>query len=609
VGEGSVLPSPSGRGVGGEGRTYTNSILIALLLASLLYAAVWFASRHKLIFTDEIVFAEDFARITQGNWRDSGIPHPPLYTTFGSLAVSAFGYNTVAFRVVGGLSYLLTLWLLPLACRTLSASGDVDSSHARASLIAIAIWAVMPLALQGSLLLDIDNTLFTPAALLFLIAWAHSSDLTGLGDSDRRPVRSSRTPWPLALAFALMLWTKLLPGTLFVTAAVLLISLLQKRLRVVLMALALGAALFAASLFAVASLTQFPLEIFFTTFRRVNAAASGTAKLISRGIMGGGITAMWIGLPFMALYLVAIAQRLRQLWRTRHIQNLDVLWLCSLPAYILLSIGNDLPMGFPRYHYPIVLLIVLFTSLWLAESQRTRTVRAGGRSATGFSGAVSNRLLSATAIIAAAAYFALVVPDPLYPQYQLTFATNNLSERIRFGLQSQVLGLLLPFGALLLVFWMAYRSAKPALLSTCLAFVAASWPVTLVAQATAPYATIYEYGRIGGRDISTWLQPRTQPTDVVVAPREIHFAAQRNGEFVIDLVGPTGSADKWLAYFAAKHPAAYVLTTKEDGRYTNVTREPRVLAVLDACYTNRIALGSYIAYARSVPICPVQQVQ
>ena len=563
---------------------YSRPVLGLLVVAALVYAAIWFVSRNKLIFTDEVVFAEDFARVAAGNWPATVIPHPPLYILLEGWAVRTLGYTLPAFRLVGGLSFVFTLWLLPAVVQHLlpdTSSADVVQ---QAALIVVSIWAVHPLALQGSLLLDIDNTVFTPAMLLFMLALAQRTN----------------TFWKhvslIALAFAFMLWSKLLPGSLFITATALLVAVCTRRLRAVLMGLGLGALLFAATLALFATFTGFSLTTFLLTFNRVAAPTTGgSSLLVSRGLMGGGITALWVGLPFLALFGAAVAHRVIAIVRNLRSRSTslwvaipaqvtwrDLLWLCALPAYIILSVGNDLPMGFPRYHYPFVLLMVLMTGLWLAERKLKLDARFIG------------------AAVVCAAYLAVVAPDPLLPQYRLTFDTNSLAERLRFGITSQMVALGVPFLALLLFFGFSRRALRSALLQACLAFVVAAWPVMTLAQARASYATIYEYGREGGRETAAWVQQHTQVQDVVVAPKEIHFAANRQGEFIVQLVGPKTDAEAWLTYFQTHQPAAYVLTTKEDGRYTQVTRDARVQALLDACYAERIRVGNYIAYARTI---------
>jgi len=82
--------------------------------------------------------------------------------------------------------------------------------------------------------------------------------------------------------------------------------------------------------------------------------------------------------------------------------------------------------------------------------------------------------------------------------------------------------------------------------------------------------------------------------------KETIFASQRAGEHVLLYVCPACTAQKWIERFETQPPAAYVLTTKEDGRYTQVTRDPQVLA---RCYEDRVAIGSYLIYVRKTLAC------
>ncbi len=140
--------------------------------AAIAYGLNFAASQHKILFTDEVVFAQDFGFAALGNWPAVRIPHPPLFVSLGALLVSAFGNNLTAMRAKGGASFLLTLALIPMTMRAL-----FSERAERAALIAMLIWALQPLAVQGSLLIDIDNTIFVPAMLLFV--WAGARGLAG----------------------------------------------------------------------------------------------------------------------------------------------------------------------------------------------------------------------------------------------------------------------------------------------------------------------------------------------------------------------------------------------------------------------------------------------
>lgn len=561
---------------------YEKPVWVWLAGFTALYALIWALSQDKLIYTDEIVFAQDFARIARGAWGETAIPHPPLYTGLGSLTTRIFGYTLPAMRLVGGLSFVAVLWLLPLVCRALS--DDLDRAR-QAGLIAAGIWAIHPLAVQGSLLLDIDNTLFPVAMLALLLA---------LSLTENAPPRQ-RALW-VAVAWTFLLWTKWLPSTLlFGLAALVALILRRRQVFSALAGFALGSLLFAGSFLAFVALSGFPTEVLWATINRTQVATSGGAqRALSRLIMGGGITVVWIGIPFVIGWLLVAVQRAREFIRSRSVGYADSVLGFSLIGMALYSAGNELPMGFPRYHYPVFLGMVILVSLALSKSATFSALWRDAR---------ARRAVLATAAVCAL-FFAFVLPDPLLPQYALTFETNDLATRLRFGAQLQVTALILPLGLALIGCYVSLRRARPALLAGALAFSLAGWIVTSAAQTIADYATIYEYGRRGGREISALIANRTSPQDRLIAPLEILWAAGREGDFVVSLlVCPGCTAQSMIERFQNDPPAAFALTTKEDGRYTHITRDPAFNALLARCYGPRVEIGTYLAYFRVSDNC------
>ncbi|HEY1015585.1 MAG TPA: hypothetical protein VGE07_22945, partial [Herpetosiphonaceae bacterium] len=430
----------------GARAAYPRSVLLALGLALLLYAAVWALSQHKLIYTDEVVFARDMASIAGGDWSAPGIPHPPLYTSLGGLAVRIFGANLPAMRLAGALSFALTLALIPLACAALL-PGAPPRTPWVAAIIALGLYAIHPLAVQGSLLLDIDNTIFTPAMLLFVALLARSEEW---------PI--GRRAAAVALSFALMLWTKLLPGALVVTAAAAAVTVWRRRgLAGASLGLALGGLLFAGTLLLVAQATGFPLAKFQTTFNRVSAPASGGGgKLVSRLVMGGGITLVWLAIPFVLLWLAALWGRLRSFFRTWRAERIDIAFAAALGGLLLFSAGNELPMGFPRYHYPLLVLMIIPVADGLARALgeirdqgsgiRGQASESEGAEAKSIRKGPGWRWLAGLAL-AAALLFAVFQPDPLLPQYLLTFETTSMAARARGAAGALALPLLALAGA------------------------------------------------------------------------------------------------------------------------------------------------------------------
>jgi len=553
---------------------YSFQILLILFFATVFYTAIWLLSQNKLIYTDEVVFYYDFIRIALGQWSSTEIPHPPLYTILGSLSIQLFGYNLSAMRLVGAAGYLLTLWLIPLVCHCLT---DDPAQAKRAGLIAVAAWAIHPLALQGSLLLDIDNTIFPPVLLLFTLALS----TTESSPAWQRMIYVGGT-------FAVMLWVKLLPSTLLLAGIVLITYVIRgQHVLSTLGALALGALVFTVSFLAFSLASKFPLEHIWGTFLRTQNIAQRPERLLARLVMGGGITAIWVGIPLLVAFGVVSTKQLVYILRGRQPKVLDTLILYVIAGFGIFTIGNELPMGFPRYHYPLVLIIVITACIMLIKFGLFERL------------SVFSTILSTLCCII---YFAIFVQDPLLPHYALTFETNDLMTRLTFGLHNQIFSLIVPLGISFLVCRIIVK--RWITISPLIAFCVGIWLVTSITQTQAAYSTIYEYGRIGGREMSELIQQRTQPTDKIIAPKEILWAAQREGDFVVQLLACAEcTAQSMIAHFDISKPAAYVLTTKEDGRYTHITRNPQFAALLKQCFSQPVSIGTYIAYFRTQSTC------
>jgi 4-amino-4-deoxy-L-arabinose transferase-like glycosyltransferase len=270
------MASPTERSSPGDEpvRVFSRPVLVALVGASMLGIGIWATSATKLIYTDEVAFFRDFQHLAAGRWDAIQIPHPPLYTLLGGLSVRLFGEGPLALRLPGLLAYLAALTLVPVVCFALTSRSD----HARrAAVIALAVLAIHPLVLQGSLLLDIDNTVMT-AALLGWIA------VVGLS--------AGWPPWQQTLVVgatvALLLWTKLLPTpALFGATLLVVFAVARQRLLPVAAGLALGAATFSATFALFLSLSGSDLAVYLSTLGR-SGQALRLDLYLRRAVMGGG---------------------------------------------------------------------------------------------------------------------------------------------------------------------------------------------------------------------------------------------------------------------------------------------------------------------------------
>src|SRR5207247_1633717 len=153
--------------------------------------------------------------------RDTGYTlwRPPLYIRLAAVVFGLAGTGAAQARLVGLGCLLATI----LATYILSQAVFRDRADRRAiGLLAAFLFAVNPLAIQGALVVDIDNTLLTPVLLLALLAAVRSLDTGRSRDL------------ALGALVAVLLWIKL------TTPPVLLLALWVSPFLLLLSALGLG---------------------------------------------------------------------------------------------------------------------------------------------------------------------------------------------------------------------------------------------------------------------------------------------------------------------------------------------------------------------------------
>lgn len=552
-------------------RIFSRSVLVTLVGASILGIVIWTTSATKLIYTDEVAFFRDFQRLAVGRWDAIGIPHPPLYTMLGGLSVRMFGEGTLALRLPGLLAYLAALALVPVVCRALTERPD---QARRAAVITLAVLAIHPLVLQGSLLLDIDNTVMTAA----LLGWIAVVGLSAAWPPQQQALA-------VGAAFALLLWTKLLPTPALVAATLLAVfALRRQRLLPVAAGLALGAAAFGATFALFLSVSGGDPSVYLSTVGR-SGQALRLDQYLRRAVMGGGILLFWVGTPYLALMLVAATATVRAFLRTRERPVAAWCALSVLVGLVLFTVGNELPMGFPRYHVPLFWVGTIVAATWFTAMPR----------------GVDWRFITfATPALGLGLW--LVLRDPLEPQYALTVLTDSIVDRLALAVQVALVAVVLPFGLTLVGAFARVRPIRPALLTATVAFSAASWTVMTLAQIGADYATIYEYGRRGGWEAGAVIRAGTPPGSEIVAPLELVYASGRDGRFIYDYLCPT-CLPALLERMDRTPPAAIAYAEKEARRYPALLEHPDLRAHLVACYEPARTIGSYVVSLRRANAC------
>lgn len=321
----------------------------------------------------------------------NGLWHPPLYTYTLAGVMAIAGPDAVgALRLIGTTGLLISCLLLFLISREL-----FGRHWFRVGAVASALLLVHPYAIQGSLFLDIDTSIYGPAFLLF--AW-----LLARFDS-----RESLEPLPtlaLAASFALILWAKLPTAFVLVPVAALYWILRRGVSQGLIQALLVfvgGAALFLSTYGLYVWITA---QSFWYMFDFTLVQKGG--RLFWRQDIATIENATYWHIAWFtpALLLITgaygIAAVLRW-WRTRAVRPLDFIWGLGVAiylAYAFVSPNGTVYQG--KYAFPAIAMLVFTAAAFLIETTRGRPNRA-----------------SVCLALLAAAVAAAVAPDFLTDQH------------------------------------------------------------------------------------------------------------------------------------------------------------------------------------------------
>lgn len=473
--------------------------------------AVYLAAIPQLLgrplLIDELPFAGDALKPVYGSY--GGAWHTPLYAELMRWSARTFGWQDQALRWLGVgcflVTWVLTIWL-------------GERLRRGAGWLAGWLWATHPLALQGSVLLDIDNTVLTPLLTVtvgVVMAW-------------RFPL-SWRQQFLLLGLFVLCLWAKATtPWALIPTLFGL--AWLQGKPR---------AGLATAGWLAVCGTGCLMLLWWWYT------ATYGIpfwgflerpAKVVSLGLQGVTLTGMtelanralrvglWLTPPLLGLWLWTWIAG----WGSRKLEAQAGLFEgCLVYGAIVflgyLAIGGTIH-GFARYHVPLLpIMAATASAVWQAHRPAISTRAWGGIGAAG--------------LLAAAAFWSL--GDLLYlVNHALRIAFLTSPEHVP-GIGGQAALRLAGVATVILTLWVWVRwmhqrgwvsgSLRGATgLSLIVASVAYQGAVD-VRKWTASYTTTYQYGRSldGMTNAAETLHriAREFPGDAIVAPEDLLFLA------------------------------------------------------------------------------------
>jgi len=437
-----------------------------------------------------------------------GLWHPPAYVTVVGWLGRLLGSYETAGRLFSVSCFLISLMLIyAIACALFRGS----KNYRQIGLLSSFLFAINPLAIRGSLLLDIDGALLNLATLLFI--WA----LMRLGNRKPKPVYFS----VLIFLFSCLMWVKLSSPVLLIIS-MLIYQLWKKdflKVRQILF-VSIGAALlfYCTWIFYcyihgrdAGLLFKVPKEVINQFFIR-------NSKGQQWGFLARNIWTLtvWTSVPFMLLSIISLFKVFKQKDASRE-SLFSLKQFAFYGAVVLLTymFVGGLTHSFPKYHYAMVpVFSVLIASL------------------------VSQQLpLSKKEMVYLGLCFAFliffntaIVSDPLYRinyilKEDIILTSGMHSRQI---LLEELIRFLLMLGTIpLACLFLLQRVKKPLLAALLVALLAANLSLSLV-QVRAGYNTVYCYGAEGVREAARFLRQHTDPAKPIIAPPEIKWLANEN---------------------------------------------------------------------------------
>ncbi|MBT3286945.1 MAG: hypothetical protein HN380_06325 [Victivallales bacterium] len=559
------------------------SVLLALAFIGFALPRAWQTAGQDEIL-HYVRLGDDLYRhgLSQGDTLIVFSPH--LYGFAIWLSHCVFGAGLVPARVPGMVAWVTALWLAYLWGR-----GRTRESRSGAGwpLLLLGVGCLLPLAVQGGTIVDIDNGFLV--ALLFLQCW--TVDLL----VERRDWRS----WlGAALATTLALWGRLTTPTILIplfvayacfrgswrTGLVVAGALLAGWLGLV---ATWGAYCVATSVHFSGPFLYLRDSLFFTT---VGSRGASLRKVLFAGVY----LWLWLGGGVLALFALATWWRFREWWREHDWRREDLFLGAGLFLLAGYSVVGGTLFGFPKYHCPAIPLILAGCAPILARGRELPARRAWFW-LVGLMGAV---LL--------VQYF--LIGDPILT-LRLDLRTAVVSPGIPvrpvlLRLAMRLLAGLLVLGIPLLIAWWRKAKLLPVLIAVALGMNVG----LLLLQNTGGYQTGYNYGDKGdAHRVAEWLRERLAPDSQAMVPGEVVYLLDHPGV-------PHLQNDQWkhvpnllrALELPRMRAAGISIITNDAEQYLTLIANPEIRAVLDREYTEH-QLGNYVLFLRNRPDGEVSQ--
>lgn len=483
-----------------------------------------------------------------------GAWHPPLYIYTIGIAMAFFGTDSPhALRAVGAVGLLLTALLLIMIAREVTPRWRLIGG------VSAILLLIHPYAIQASLFLDIDNTVYAPPALLLLWLAIRFGKRAG-------PLSGSQI-LAIGSAIALLAWTKM--TTTVVLLGVLLVWWLLSRRQMgrslfeFVAFTAIGGALFASTYGAWCAVTGIPFSY---TFEVTFVGKSN--RLLSEWWLVENAAhwhLRWFGAAVFLLTVVYLFDLIRHLYKQHELRSLDLLFLAGvgiLVQYVVLSPTDGTYQG--KYAFPAVAMLMLPITWLLLREERDR-----------------GRLLHWAAALAIGLIAALLIPDVL----------TNLSLNGNYGTWKFELRIVAAVAATLLITWML--TGRKGFAGGVILVLAVLLCAQMAHSYRADTSPLYPIADTTDFEAATADLNSSMPANgVALVPKDMGFYVERR---VIEGEDALARGDARLA--AAIHRYPEIVAYAHDSFGPPIG--PETEAILQRCFSGQREFGTVVVLSRT----------
>ena len=508
------------------------------------------------------------------------LQHPPLYLYLVALSYKVFGNGDIQARLIGVFIYLL---MLPLLYK---ATERMYPENKAAPVLALLFFGLHPLAIQGSFVIDIDNTVLMLSTTLFFYLFVMSVDLP-----------TTKRLAIVSLGFFAVLCTKLVPIPALLLSILCFYTLKRSILtgikETVQTAFFGGGAyfIFNTGIYCLLGYKRLWLEQYKYIWVNFFTMAIRDSMISFFSAFAGFVIrfSLWI-CPFLLLIFAYIAIKQARVFRSKkHVPRdaIAVIFICITIFFSIFTGG--LTYSFPKMQSSLLPLMCM--------------VVAGNLSLFSKGGQNIKRVLIILIIAAGFIYFAS--GDVIYISNYLTKESvvygniNNLREivyPIAVYLMTPIV--LFPF-----VYFLFRKKKFIYKLVLILVTSTLASSISLdIAHVNADYATSFDYGDRDRKEVIDYVFSVLKPGYNVFSVSEMIYPL-RLEDSNIPLEFTWDNPENFLGYISERKPEIiiYGLVFNTVQQYRNTFQNPEVLNFLKAGYREKV-IGNYDVWVVKEPV-------